>query len=242
MKLFVNTKEKKYPIYFGANSYLKIKKILNENNINPKKTMVIYDKNVPKKIISKFRTKLINNENIFIGIKFNEKINTSKALKNLVIIKKLVNNLKKNNAKFLERIDRDISSELDVKSIKSEIIFDIIRYFKTRNEFIYSYIKNDFKKVDLENIFKSFNNLNLPLSNNNCLTILKLVDLKYNSEFIDIFYKNLQTQSKDLKISIDNLDYNVCINKKNREIIDKEIFKYADIIIEDKFNEFIYAQ
>lgn len=174
--------------------------------------------------------------------KFNEKINTSKALKNLVIIKKLVNNLKKNNAKFLERIDRDISSELDVKSIKSEIIFDIIRYFKTRNEFIYSYIKNDFKKVDLENIFKSFNNLNLPLSNNNCLTILKLVDLKYNSEFIDIFYKNLQTQSKDLKISIDNLDYNVCINKKNREIIDKEIFKYADIIIEDKFNEFIYAQ
>ena len=174
--------------------------------------------------------------------KFNEKINTSKALKNLVIIKKLANNLKKNNAKFLERIDRDISSELDVKSIKSEIIFDIIRYFKTRNEFIYSYIKNDFKKVDLENIFKSFNNLNLPLSNNNCLTILKLVDLKYNSEFIDIFYKNLQTQSKDLKISIDNLDYNVCINKKNREIIDKEIFKYADIIIEDKFNEFIYAQ
>ena len=174
--------------------------------------------------------------------KFNEKINTSKALKNLVIIKKLVNNLKKNNAKFLERIDRDISSELDVKSIKSEIIFDIIRYFKTRNEFIYSYIKNDFKKVDLENIFKSFNNLNLPLSNNNCLTILKLVDLKYNSEFIDIFYKNLQTQSKDLKISIDNLDYNVCINEKNREIIDKEIFKYADIIIEDKFNEFIYAQ
>ena len=174
--------------------------------------------------------------------KFNEKINTSKALKNLVIIKKLVNNLKKNNAKFLERIDRDISSELDVKSIKSEIIFDIIRYFKTKKEFIYSYIKNDFKKVDLENIFKSFNNLNLPLSNNNCLTILKLVDLKYNSEFIDIFYKNLQTQSKDLKISIDNLDYNVYINKKNREIIDKEIFKYADIIIEDKFNEFIYAQ
>ena len=50
MKLFVKTKEKKYPIYFGANSYLKIKKILNENNINPKKTMVIYDKNVPKKL------------------------------------------------------------------------------------------------------------------------------------------------------------------------------------------------
>ena len=91
MKLFVKTKEKKYPIYFGANNYLKIKKILNENNINSKKTMVVYDKNVPKKIISKFRTKLINNENIFIGIKFNEKI------KNLNTVKKILDSLGKNN-------------------------------------------------------------------------------------------------------------------------------------------------
>ena len=174
--------------------------------------------------------------------KFNEIVNTSKALKNLVIIKKLVNNLKKNNSKFLEKIDKEISNELDVKNIKSEIILDIIRYFKTRNEFVYNYIKNDFKKDDLENIFKSFNNLNLPISNNNCLTIIKLVDLKYNKNFVNIFYKNLQNQSENLKISINNLNYDVCINKKNREIIDKEIFKYANIIIEDKFNEFIYAK
>ena len=91
MKLLVKTREKKYPIYFGANSYLKIKKILNENNIKPKKMMVIYDKNVPKKIISKFRAKLINNENIFIGIKFNEKI------KNLNTVKKILDTLGKNN-------------------------------------------------------------------------------------------------------------------------------------------------
>ena len=91
MKLLVKKKEKKYPIYFGANSYLKIKKILNENNIKPKKTMVIYDKKVPKKIISKFKAKLINNENIFIGIKFNEKI------KNLNTVKKILDTLGKNN-------------------------------------------------------------------------------------------------------------------------------------------------
>ena len=174
--------------------------------------------------------------------KFNEIVNTSKAIKNLVIIKNLVNNLKKNNSKFLEKIDKEISNELDVKNIKSEIILDIIRYFKTRNEFVYNYIKNDFKENDLENIFKTFNNLNLPISNNNCLTIIKLVDLKYNKNFVNIFYKSLQNQSENLKISINNLDYDVCINKKNREIIDKEIFKYANIIIEDKFNEFIYAK
>ena len=174
--------------------------------------------------------------------KFSEVINNPKAIKNLVIIKKLVNNLKKNNAKFLERIDKDISNELNFQNIKSEIILDINRYFKTRIEFVYNYIKNDFNKNDLENIFKSFNNLNLPLSNNNCLTIVKIVDLKNNKEFVNIFYKNLQTQSENFKILIDNTNYKVCINDKNREIIDKEIFKYANIIIEDQFNEFIYAK
>ncbi len=205
--------------------------------INNSKANIIYDKN--NIIITEIDLdyyKKIHYEN------FNEIVNTSKAIKNLVIIKKLVNNLKKNNSVFLERIDKDISSEIDLENIKSEIILDINRYFKTRIEFVYNYIKNDFKKNDLENIFESFNNLNLPLSNNNCLTIIKIVDLKYNSEFINIFYKNLRTQSEIFEIPIDNKDYNVCINEKNREIIDNEIFKYANIAIEDKFNEFIYAQ
>ena len=210
-------------IFFLITSYLQANIIYDKDNV----IITEIDLNYYKKLHSQ---------------QFNEIISNSKAIKNLVIIKKLVINLKKNNPKFLEKIDENISNELDVENIKSEIILDILRYFKTRNEFIYTYIKNDFKKDDLKNIFNSFDNLNLPLSNNNCLTIIKFVDLKYNSDFISIFYKNLKNQSEDLKISIDDLDYNVCINEKNREIIDKQIFKYANIIIEYKFNEFIYAQ
>ena len=210
-------------IFFLITSYLQANIIYDKDNV----IITEIDLNYYKKLHSQ---------------QFNEIISNSKAIKNLVIIKKLVINLKKNNPKFLEKIDENISNELDVENIKSEIILDILRYFKTRSEFIYTYIKNDFKKDDLKNIFNSFDNLNLPLSNNNCLTIIKFVDLKYNSDFISIFYKNLKNQSEDLKISIDDLDYNVCINEKNREIIDKQIFKYANIIIEDKFNEFIYAQ
>ena len=55
MKLFVKTKDKKYPIYFGVNSHINIKKILIKNKINPKKLMVVYDKNVPKNITNKFK-------------------------------------------------------------------------------------------------------------------------------------------------------------------------------------------
>ena len=91
MKLLVKTKDKTYPIYFGENNCFKINKILNRNNINPNKLMVIYDKNIPKKIISKFKNRIKKNENIFLGIKFNEKV------KNLNTVKKILNILGKNN-------------------------------------------------------------------------------------------------------------------------------------------------
>ena len=174
--------------------------------------------------------------------KYNEDINNSKALKNLVLIKKLVINLKKNNPDFLKKIDEDIYREVGEENIKSQTILDIIRYFRTRNEFVYSYFKLDFERIDLENIFKSFAKLNLPISNNNCLTIIRLVDLKNNIEFVDVFFKNLKNQSNIYKVLIDDVKYDVCVSKKNRELIDKEIFKYVDLKIEDQFKKFIYAQ
>ena len=91
MRLFIKTKDKKYPIYFGENSCFKIKKILIENKINPKKLMVIYDKNIPNKIISKFKAKIKKDENIFLKLNFNEKI------KNLNTVKKILDILGRNN-------------------------------------------------------------------------------------------------------------------------------------------------
>ena len=174
--------------------------------------------------------------------KFNEKINDSKAIKNLVIIKRLVINLKKNNSGFLKKIDTIILNEIGEENIKSQTIFDIIRYYKTRNEFVSNYLINDFNKSDLKNIFKSFVNLKLPISKNNCLTIIKIIDLTDNKEFIDVFFENLKNQSEQYEISIDNTTYNICINQQNRNIIDREIFKYVEFKTENEFNKFIYAQ
>ena len=91
MKLFVKTKDKKYPIYFGVNNCFKIEKILEQNKIYPKKLIVIYDRNIPKKILSKFRNKLKKNKNIFFGLHFSEKV------KNFNTVKKILNVLGKNN-------------------------------------------------------------------------------------------------------------------------------------------------
>lgn len=198
---------------------------------------VIYDKNdmIVTELDLKYYKKLHYD-------KYNIKINKSKALKNLVIIKRLVINLKKNNPDFLEKIDRVILNEIGQNNIKSETIFDIIRYFKTRNEFVSNYFKKEFNLFDLKNIFKSFDNLTLPISNNDCLTIINTVDLKDNLEFIEIFFENLKNQSNNYKISINKENYNVCINQRNKEIIEKEILKYVELKTEIEFNKFIYAQ
>ena len=174
--------------------------------------------------------------------KFNEKLNNSKALKNLVIIKNVISSLKKNNANFLNKIDQNIDKEIGINNIKSEIILDIIRYFKTKNEFIYDYFNNNFKLQDLEKVFKKINVLELPISENNCLTIMKLVDLSNNNEFLRIFFDSMKSQSNIYEISINNLKYNVCVNEKNKEKIEKEIFKYVDLQIQDNFNKFVYDQ
>ena len=91
MRLFIKTKDKTYPIYFGENNCFKIKRILFQNNINPKKSIVIYDRNIPKKIINRFKNKLTGNKSIFLGLHFNEKV------KNLNTVKKILDVLSKNN-------------------------------------------------------------------------------------------------------------------------------------------------
>ena len=82
----------------------------------------------------------------------------------------------------------------------------------------------------------------MPISNNDCLTIINTIDLKDNLEFIEIFFENLKNQSNTYKISINKENYNVCINQKNKEIIEKEILKYVELKTEIEFNKFIYAQ
>ena len=86
--------------------------------------------------------------------KYNESINNSKALKNLVIIKNVINSLKENNKDFLMRIDESIYNEIGKENINSDVILDIIRFFRTKNEFVYDYYYNNFNMSDLENVKK----------------------------------------------------------------------------------------
>lgn len=196
---------------------------------------VIYDKkNI---IISELDLKYYKE---FHYQKFEEEISSTKALKNLVIIKKVINNLKKKNPDFIERIDKNISKSLREQNIKSNTIIDIIRYFNIKNEFIYDYYYNFFDIEELGYLFNSFDEFELPISSNNCLTILKLINVKDNSEFVKTYYENINSQDKNYEIFIEDQKYNVCINTRLKNMIEKEIFKFIELKIENNFERFVY--
>ena len=198
-------------------------------------TEVIYDKkNI---IISKLDLKYYKQLHYQ---KFEIEINESKALKNLVVIKKVIKSLKKTNPDFINQIDNNIFKGSDNGNIESETIMDIIRYFNIRNEFIYDYYYNFFKISDLEYVFKSLGKLELPVSLNQCLTIFKLINFKDNSEFLKLYYENISSQDRNYEIYIDDQKYNVCIDSRSNKMIEKEIFKFIDIKIDKKFEKFVY--
>ncbi len=65
IKLKINTKTQTYPIIIGSNLISNISKILKNNSINFKHCLLIIDKNISKKIISKIK-KSLNKKKIYI--------------------------------------------------------------------------------------------------------------------------------------------------------------------------------
>ena len=80
IKIQVKTRDKKYPIFIGNNIINKITFILKENSINFNQCLVIVDKNVPKKLISKVLNSLPK-QYLFTILILVKKIRIKKVLK-----------------------------------------------------------------------------------------------------------------------------------------------------------------
>ena len=79
IKLKINTKTEKYPIIIGSNLISKFSKIIKNNSINFKKSLIVIDKNVPKKFVIKLRNNIKKETHLFY-FHANEKIKTKKQL------------------------------------------------------------------------------------------------------------------------------------------------------------------
>ena len=87
----INTRNKNYNIYIGKNIIPQINKILNKENINFKKSLLVIDKNVPKTFIKKIRSKIKCKQKLIYSF------NASEKNKNFLKINQILNILLKNN-------------------------------------------------------------------------------------------------------------------------------------------------
>ena len=91
IKLKINTKTQKYSIIIGSNLGSSISKIINENSINFKQCLLIVDKNVPKKIVSRIK-KSFNKKKLYIHF-----FRASEINKNLNSVNKILDILLNKN-------------------------------------------------------------------------------------------------------------------------------------------------
>ena len=198
---------------------------------------IIYDKN--EIIITEIE---MNNYKEFYKTNFGDIISNNKAIKNIVLIKKTINFLVKNNPDFISVLDQNIKLEYNKEIINNQDLLNFIRFQKIRNEFISEYFQNIFSIEDLEIVISNFDSLRLPISKNDCLTVEKLYDVSNDKSFTESFFNSLKNKSQKITTSINNELYDVCLNKKSFKNIESEIIKFIENRTENDFDRFVYRK
>ena len=81
-------------------------------------------------------------------------INNTNALKDLVLIENVINNLK-NNSEFMDKLDQQILMQYESENLGNENILNFIRFSKIKNEFIVNYFQNELNSEEIKNLFSN---------------------------------------------------------------------------------------
>ena len=169
-------------------------------------------------------------------------INNTNTLKDLILIKKVMKDLNNNNPKFIIKIDNEISRQYGSESLEDTNLKEFLRFAKIRDEFIINYFQNKLEVSEIINLFNSLENLNLPISDNNCLIINEVVDLKNNEEFAENLFLNLKNNSNEFTLIINKKKYKVCIDEVVFKSIENLVIKYIQNQTNDEFKKFVYGK
>ena len=173
---------------------------------------------------------------------YGRKLENNNALKNLVLINNFIKSLEINNKEFLNQIDTAILNDYKNISFESLIVKNFFRFLKIRNEFTINYFQNELDVKEIEIIFSELENLNLPISKNDCIIIEHLFYLKKNNYFIEDFFNNIKANTNNFSVLINNEIYRVCIDEKKFRSIEQLIVNYINIKTKDDFEYFVYGK
>ena len=169
-------------------------------------------------------------------------INNTNILKDLILIKKVIKDLNNNNPEFMNKIDNEISRQYGSESLEDTNLKEFLRFAKIRDEFIINYFQNKLEVSEIINLFNSLENLNLPISDNDCLIINEVIDLKNNKDFAENLFLNLKNNSKEFTLMINKKKYKVCIDEVIFKSIENLVIKYIQNQTNDEFKKFVYGK
>ena len=155
---------------------------------------IIYDKN--NIIITELE--IINYQNLYQQ-QNGERLQKNKALKDLILIKKTISSLLINHPRFILNLDEKIKLQFGKKVFEDNLLKDFLRFKMIRNDFISDYFKKKFTIEQLDLAFSNIKELKLPISQNNCLTIDKMLDLKKDKIFLNSLIENIKSNQNNYK-------------------------------------------
>ena len=174
---------------------------------------IIYDKNnilITKQDIAQY--KLIEKE-------FNY-LNDNSIIKEIVLIKRTIDNLKINNPKYYEQnINYIKSKDFYIDKVDQSFLEQYLFYINVRNDIAKEFMLNKFERDKIKIIFKD-KSITFGLSKNKCMTIYKTLPIEdlNNDEIYNILDRkiiNFQFQKV-----LDNNMIDVCLSKNiNNQLI-----------------------
>ena len=167
-------------------------------------------------------------------------INKNIATKKIILQKKVINKFIDIQIEYIKELDNLITAQNGDHILENKIKLDFIRYLKIQEEFILDYYNSEFNIEDLKLVLSKFDKIQLPISNNNCLTILKQQNFKNDNGFINNLFDDLKKKVKDYSFKMNDMNYEVCINNKFYQILENEIISYIELNTENTMRKFAY--
>ena len=204
-------------------------------SLNLKSSEIVYNKEnilITKQDINQY--KLIQNE-----VNYS---NDNIIIKEIVLIKRTIDNLKNNNPKYYKQAMNNIKSQnINIGNVDQIFLEQYLFYINVRNDIAKEFMLNKFEKNQTRDIFKD-KDISLGLSNNNCMTIFNTISI----EDLDIeeYYKILNREIINFQFekNIESLIIDVCLSEK---IINQIIQLFNNYMIDNSredFLKFIYEK
>lgn len=184
---------------------------------------VIYDKNGI--IITDYETEVFKN---IYSQDTKRNISTAEAIKEYVLVIKIVSQVVSKNPDLINLIDNNLLSQMGEKNFENQIIKNYFRYKKIKNLYISQYIKDQFDTDELRVSLNEFKELNIPISKNNCNTYDQFYNFKDNNDFFVFLLEKFKKDTDNFVFTIEGITYQACIDDAILNSLQSNVYLYLN--------------